>query len=344
MSNLKQSETDLDDRKVVLYDTDKKTKRKILRPGLKLIGAKTKQRAVLYRFFPKGITAMLEPFMGTAGVTIGMENIPNLAMCTDINYDAINYYDMIVNYTEDFYRVLYEELQHLYAEGYDNKERGKVYFENWKLRCDALGHPDNLTPHNKVKLAVLFYLITKHCFNGIWRRNQDGVVNSSYCQTIAGRGVFTKDWYLKVVNKSKDIIFRHMDFEESISAWSSDSNAFIFADPPYRRTKNIKDGKGCVTDYNGKRFTDEDQVALRYHLGRCKGKWLLTINDDPWIRSLYQGYYMVDRKVFYSCSQTPEGRSERPELLIANYNLIDRYEEVLKDIEHNAKRKGEILE
>lgn len=334
------SRIDLPSRKVVTYDTDKLTKRKILRPGLKLIGAKTKQRAVLYRFFPKNIESMLEPFMGTAGVTLGMENIPKLAVCSDVNYDAINYYYMIVNYTEMFYEKLQEELKYLYANGFKDKEHGREYFKNWKLRCDALGHPDNLTPSDKVKSAVLFYLITKHCFNGIWRRNQDGIINSSYCQTIESRGVFTRKWYDQVVEKANSVIFRYGDFEDMLSGFCGGPNTFVFADPPYRRTKGIKNGEGCVTDYNGKRFTDEDQVALRYHLGRCKGNWLLTINDDPWIRSLYQGYYMVDRKVFYSCSQTPEGRGERPELLIANYDLVKRYEEVLKDIEHTTKRRG----
>jgi DNA adenine methylase len=102
-------------------------------------------------------------------------------------------------------------------------------------------------------------------------------------------------------------------------------DSFIFLDPPYRYTGKIKNDKGCVTVYNGEIFTDEQHLKLNKYLrGIKQAKWLMTINDDEWIRELYDGYEIVSNSVFYSCSNTKAGRGHRKELLIANYPITEK--------------------
>lgn len=281
------------------------TGRKILKPGLKLIGAKTKVRDMLYLFFPEH-NYYLEPFMGTAGVLIGKpRNVGDIEITTDLNEFAINFYCTLQADSERFWSLLQVAHARLLKEE-------KVFFEWMK---GSVVHP-----HTEPTLrAVYFYLITKHCMNGIWRLNKKGECNSSWCQTVKGRGIFSREWYDAVLNRIRYVNFIYQDYADDLvksSEIAGDSggvlNQFVFFDPPYH---------ACKTTYNGIRWNDLDFYRFKGIVNQLHGKWLLTINDDPFIRDLFKDYEMLEHSVFYSCSQTAAGRGAKAELLIANYEL-----------------------
>ena len=62
-------------------------------------------------------------------------------------------------------------------------------------------------------------------------------------------------------------------------------NALFYADPPYY---------GCEDYYGPGLFDRADHARLAEALLGLKGKWLLSINDTPEIRSLYQGRAMIE--------------------------------------------------
>ena len=55
--------------------------------------------------------------------------------------------------------------------------------------------------------------------------------------------------------------------------------------------------------------------------------WLLSYGDDPYIRELYDvpGVYILPVSRINNIKQRYEGGSEFPEVLIANYDIIERY-------------------
>lgn len=277
-----------------MYDTCEITKHKLLRPSLKLIGAKTRNRWRFYQYFPE-YSRYCEPFMGTGGVLIGRPKV-KYEQLNDLCAEAINYYHVLKYRKHEFW---YEmcRLQPLVM-----KYKSKFFEEMKKLI---------VLEQDEVKQAALFYWITKLAFNGIWRKNEAGEVNSSYCQTVNGRGIFTVDWLDKVCERVKDVRFyerESIDTFESVADWDKDS--FLFIDPPYF---------SVATTYNGKKYTRGDFETMYGYLVRAKYKWMLTINDKPFVRDLFQEFDIIDHDIVYSCSQTPAGRGKRPELIIRNY-------------------------
>lgn len=92
--------------------------------------------------------------------------------------------------------------------------------------------------------------------------------------------------------------------------------SFFFVDPPYYNTSN--DFSASVK----KIAMEFDHQALHKYLSKLKGKFLLTINDDPYIRELYREFNIIDNKVAYSVSQLT-GKTDVNELIITNYGDIN---------------------
>lgn len=85
---------------------------------------------------------------------------------------------------------------------------------------------------------------------------------------------------------------------------------FFYIDPPYWDCEDVY-GKGI--------FSKADFTTLRDQLAKVKGKWLVSINDVPEIRTLFKGYQIKRVATKYSISS---GKSQQVhELLIANYPI-----------------------
>lgn len=278
------------------YSKDRYTGEYILNPLLKLIGAKTRNRDFLYQFFPPH-DEYIEVFMGTGGVLIGKPSC-NYELIGDLDSYAINFYKQVIEKPDFLFNAINEEIVNL------TEENGKEYFEGYKYLVTR-------TRDDSVR-AASFYLINRLSMNGIWRLNKKGECNSSYCSTVKGRGYVTKDRLNEVRNRIKNVNFTCSDYRTTLVESVARPNSFTFVDPPYRN---------CKTTYNGVKFSDADHRELKEHLSLLPGKWLLTINDDNWVRGLYAEFEILPWSVHYSCSQTNSGRGKRPELLIANYQL-----------------------
>jgi len=110
-------------------------------------------------------------------------------------------------------------------------------------------------------------------------------------------------------------VIENKDFEALISHYDKRDGAFFYCDPPYFGTEDY---------YLDVGFTREDHIRLRKALGGINGKFLLSYNDDPFIRELYAGYYIEATTRLSNLSQRFEGGAEFPELFIANYDMSER--------------------
>lgn len=113
------------------------------------------------------------------------------------------------------------------------------------------------------------------------------------------------------------VVIENKDFEKLISAQDSEMS-FFYCDPPYYSTESY---------YNNVGFTSADHERLRDTLKKISGKFLLSYNDCPAIRELYQGYEMYSYERLNNIRQRFDGGSMFNELLIANYDLDERLKE-----------------
>lgn len=102
------------------------------------------------------------------------------------------------------------------------------------------------------------------------------------------------------------------DFREVIKSFDS-YDTFFYLDPPYRNTAR--------SSYPVGNFTDGDYKALQEKCLEMKGKFLLTINDDEFIRGLFRQFNIIDHQVYYGICKTDNGRKKFKELIITNYDI-----------------------
>ena len=74
----------------------------------------------------------------------------------------------------------------------------------------------------------------------------------------------------------------------------------------------------------GHRFSPSPNYFGRVLLKNIKGKFLLSYNDCPEIRELYEGFSIFDFSRTHSMAQRYEAGKKFGELLIGNYDLYER--------------------
>ncbi|MTI85320.1 MAG: DNA adenine methylase [Firmicutes bacterium] len=117
-----------------------------------------------------------------------------------------------------------------------------------------------------------------------------------------------KDDINAAYDRLQTVTIESKSFEDMFRIYDS-PNTFFYLDSPYRNTKGYRVGK----------FTDEQYELLADSCRDAKGKRLYTINDDPFIRELFQDFNIMDHEVFYSACRTSNGRRKFKELIITNY-------------------------
>jgi DNA adenine methylase len=60
--------------------------------------------------------------------------------------------------------------------------------------------------------------------------------------------------------------------------------ALFYCDPPYHTTERYYDVQ----------FTEDDHLRLKTALDNIKGKFVLSYNDDEFIRELYKNYNIIE--------------------------------------------------
>lgn len=98
-------------------------------------------------------------------------------------------------------------------------------------------------------------------------------------------------------------------FEKVLETWDS-PETFFFLDLPYLGMTGYRKGFGL-----------KQHKQLRLSLEELQGKWVLTINDHPTVRTMYRGYEMRETQTSLAAEKLEqnEKRSELKQLIIQNY-------------------------
>lgn len=139
---------------------------------------------------------------------------------------------------------------------------------------------------------------------------------SSSCKSYASQPFDIRRLFgliTELKNRMANVVVENQDFETLIKHYDR-PDSFFYADPPYFSTE----------DMYAVGFNLEDHVRLRDTLKNIKGKFLLSYNDCPEIRELYNGFSLFDFSRTHSMAQRYEAGKEFKELLIGNYDLYER--------------------
>ena len=112
------------------------------------------------------------------------------------------------------------------------------------------------------------------------------------------------------------VIIENKDFEKLIRQYDRPVS-FFYCDPPYFATESY---------YKDVGFTTKDHIRLRNTLLECKGKFLVSYNDCPEIRALWDkpGIKIESISRINNLAQRYDNGCMYEEVLISNYDTAER--------------------
>jgi DNA adenine methylase len=118
------------------------------------------------------------------------------------------------------------------------------------------------------------------------------------------------------------VVVENRDFEQLIRQYDR-PDTFFYCDPPYFATEDYYEDVG---------FTEKDHRRLANALLGIQGKFLLSYNDCPEIRALYEkpGVVTEGTERLSNIAQRYEGGAMFAELLIANYDTTEKARQFLQ--------------
>lgn len=161
--------------------------------------------------------------------------------------------------------------------------------------------------------------LNRTCFSGILNAGPIGGIGQTGPSKVDARWN-AKELCTQVMaasHKLAGVSITCQDFSALIEAPGSD--VFLYLDPPYYHKGNLL--------YSAK-MNVVDHQRLAGLLKLTKHRFLLTYDDCPEVRTLYDGAYFYERSWFYSVPRNRE-RIHGKELFVSNFPIADRRQEVL---------------
>lgn len=199
-------------------------------------GSKRNLAADILRFFPHKIDRLIEPFAGSAAITIASAYYfkANKFIVNDINEPLINLWDKIVNEPQTIIR----DYHHIWNNQLGNEE--EFYYQ--------IRDSFNQTKEPK----YLLFLLAK-CVKAAVRYNAEGNFNQSPDKRRKGRLPENMRFdILNVSNLLKDkVTFHSVDYEKILDM--ATENDLVYMDPPYQGTAK-NGGFRYMEDLNHENF------------------------------------------------------------------------------------------
>ena len=141
------------------------------------------------------------------------------------------------------------------------------------------------------------------------------LIKASYGSKVSTFGVGFKDVSaiknLQAVHERLiKVLIENKSFDEILQIHDSERTLF-FIDPPYHGTEKFYQMKDD--------FGETEHRKLAEMLYNLKGKWILTYNDDAFVRNLYEGFHIEEVERVNNLGVAIGGEKVFKELIIRNY-------------------------
>jgi len=247
-------------------------------------GGKTRLAKTIIAKFPQH-ECYVEVFAGGASVFFAKEPAKTEVL-NDLDRDLVNLYRVIKHHPEELYR------QYKYS------LVARAEFEREKAV-----NPETLTD---IQRAARYLFLQKNSFGGIITHRTFGTATTRPRFNILTLQEQLSDAWQRLACAYIEC----KDFRDILTRYDRPYTCF-FLDPPYWQIKEYRHN-----------FIEQDFLDLADILKKLQGKFLMTINDTPEIRRIFEAFNILEVVLKYSCCPGKEARSKpRTELLIANYPI-----------------------
>lgn len=269
-------------------------------PIVKWAGGKTKLLPRLMAHVPARYGRYFEPFMGGAALFFALE--PSAASIGDVNAALVTLYRAVVSDLDDVIRV---------ALAHKARHAEIAYYYDVRRRWNDVAERALMRP---AEVAGTFIYLNKTCFNGLWRENQRGGFNVPRGSYVDPAVINEDELRAAGVALAKARIACGPFQDTTADAERGD---FAYFDPPYDPLSETS----SFTSYAATPFGKKEQRALAEHARALDARGvfvMLSNNDTPLIRELYEGFTIETAPCGRSINSKADGRGKIDEVIITS--------------------------
>ncbi|MFC3674647.1 DNA adenine methylase [Ferrovibrio xuzhouensis] len=211
-----------------------------------------------------------EPFIGMGGVFFRRKSRPRCEVINDISRDVINLFRILNHHYPQFMDVLKYQIT------------SRDEFERL-----AGQNPDSLTDMQR---AARFLYLQRTAFGGKIVGRTFGIAPGTAGRFDVNR--LAPD-LAEVHERLSGVIIERLPWADLVSRWDRPGTLF-YCDPPYWN---------CETDYGAGVFGKDDFERLAQVLAGISGRFILSINDAPEIRSIFAAFHCSVIETTYSIAE-----------------------------------------
>ena len=247
---------------------------KRLRTPLRYPGGKARALKRIMKVIPESFSEYREPMVGGGSVFLRINQYKNKNLkikISDLNYDLYCFWKIIKYYPKLFINDV--------TEIKNNEKNGKELFISYREQ------QNNITDYFR---GIRFYVLNRISFSGT-------VDTGGYSQeSFQKRFTLSKIQEINHVNNYlKNVEIRYGSYENLL--FEKGDDIFIYLDPPYYNAHALYGKKGNLT----KMF---DHYRFNKDVNKCKHNWLITYDDNEYIRKLYKNNYIYEWELKYGMS------------------------------------------
>jgi DNA adenine methylase len=253
-------------------------------PIIPWMGGKRRLADRLIPQFPPH-TCYCEVFAGGAALYF-LRPPAEVEVINDINGDLVNLYRVVKNHLEEFVRQF----------KYSLSSR-----EIFKWLQDTPS--ETLTD---IQRAARFFYLQQHCFGGKVSGQNWGTATTAPAVNLLRLEENLSAAHLRLSNA----FIENLDWQECIERYDR-PHTFFYLDPPYWETAGY-----------GNAFGFEQYERMAELLRRIKGKAIISINDHPDIRRVFDGFQLETAEIQYTVGGGGKN-VERGELIIYSWDKVN---------------------
>ena len=246
------------------------------------IGGKNRIAGQIIEIFPKH-TTYVETFAGGAQVFFHKDPSP-VEVLNDLHGEIVNFFRVCQQHHEELLRCLRFVLV------------SRKWYELFQVQ-----NPESLMD---IQRAARFLFLQKTSYAGL-------IVGQHYNYAIQSPPSFNPGRLPELLEKThqrlQKVQIECLPYEEILKRFDRERTLF-YLDPPYFGRKLYK--------FN---FVEADFVKLSERLRRIRGKFVLSLNDVPEVRKIFQGFHFREIDLAYTTQRIPGKRFR--ELLITNFPI-----------------------
>jgi len=269
---------------------------------LRYPGGKARVLNKILPFIPHDFQEFREPFVGGGSVFIRLKQDLSESISfsiNDINSDLYLFWRCLQQDGNSFYEKVIE-IKNEFSNGKELYKYYKSENANW----------------NNLDRAVRFFILNRITFSGL-------IESGGYSQQSYDLR-FRKAVIERLIPLSKlleGVEITNDDYSYSLKRGGD--NVFIFFDPPYFSSKRSK-----LYGKNGNLHTSFDHAEFAKKLKHCSHRWLITCDDSPEIRELFDyAEHQIPWNLAYPMTNVKKTNVKKTnvkrgcELIITNYDI-----------------------